>query len=81
MLSSWGSGSGATRRVEICWEYGFRYVCLWCDTNAGIIRTILRISHSQVMRRRRWRKKEWIKEKVNVDGLSAEEPHPERNAQ
>lgn len=49
---------------------------MWCDTNAGIRRTILRIS--QVMRRKR--RRDWIKEKVNVDGLSAE-PHPERNAQ
>lgn len=48
---------------------------MWCDTNAGIKRTILRIS--QVMRRKR---REWIKEKVNVDGLSAD-PHPQRNAQ
>lgn len=51
---------------------------MWCDTNAGIKRTILRIS--QVERRRRRKRREWIKEKVNVDGLSAE-PHPERNAQ
>lgn len=50
---------------------------MWCDTNAGIRRTKLRIS--QVMRRRR-KRRYWIKEKVNVDGLSAE-PHPERNAQ
>lgn len=52
---------------------------MWCDTNAGIRRTKLRIL--QVMKRRRkCRRREWIKEKVNVDGLSAE-PHPERNAQ